>query len=760
MAVRLPVDVLALWAKQGSDGGGDAGLGESLVWALGALAQLNRVPYDPGLILQQFAPPYRLETLHEAATSLGFKVGINRVKAPELSRLSFPCLAVLNPRVADQAVPTQRIPVDDPKVTPLNPPTRGSEHAAKPTVPPHRLALIVKADNGAVSFFEAGSPNLQSVEAGAFADQFSGQVLLFVRRQASPNKHQGEEEKARPFGFSWFIPELLKHKRIWRDVLLASLAIQLMALATPLFTQVVIDKVVVHQTLNTLVVIGVGLAVFMVFTALMSFARQYLVLHTGNRVDAVLGSHVFEHLLKLPVRYYEHRSTGVVVARIHGVETIRQFVSSAAVTLILDFPFLLIFLAVMFWYNWLLTLITLGVLLVIVALSFGVAPQFRQRLNQQFLLGARNQAFLTEYISGMETVKSLQMEPQLKNRFGDYLATYLDAGFSARQLANAYNVAANTLEQLLTLLILCVGAWMVMKNDGFTIGMLVAFQMFASRLSQPMLRLVGLWQDFQQAAIAVKRLGDIMDAPAEPYSIIPARTNANQGRIEISNLSFRYAENLPFLFEKLDLTLEPGRVVALMGPSGSGKSTLAKLLQGFYQPAEGQIKLDGHDIRHLSANELRQHFGVVPQETTLFSGTIYDNLILANPQAAFQDVVQACKLAEIHDTIQQLPKGYQTEIGEHGVGLSGGQKQRVAIARALLKRPKVLIFDEATSNLDNETAEQFATTINALKGQINMLFITHQVPNALKVDEVMKLHRPGNAQVIGQQKEMHPLSTI
>jgi len=297
----------------------------------------------------------------------------------------------------------------------------------------------------------------------------------------------------------------------------------------------------------------------------------------------------------------------------------------------------------------------------------------RARLNQEFLLGARNQAFLTEYVSGMETVKSLQMEPQLKTRFGDYLASYLDAGFSARQLANTYNVAANTLDQFLTLLILCIGAWMVMRNDGFTIGMLVAFQMFASRLSQPMLRLVGLWQEFQQAAIAVTRLGDIMNAPTEPYSLIPARAGSNHGGIEIQNLSFRYAEDRPYLFDGLNISIKPGQCVALMGPSGSGKSTLAKLLQGFYRPANGQIKIDGQDIRNLSANELRQHFGVVPQETTLFSGTIYENLILANPLASFQDVVRACQMAEIHQTVEQLPQGYQTEIGEHGVGLSGGQ---------------------------------------------------------------------------------------
>jgi len=429
----------------------------------------------------------------------------------------------------------------------------------------------------------------------------------------------------------------------------------------------------------------------------------------------------------------------VVVARLHAVETIREFVSGAAVTLILDCPFLFIFLAIMFYYSALLSLITLAILAAIVAISFAIVPSLRARVNQQFLLGARNTAFLTEYISGMETVKSLQMEPQLKSRFGDYLASYLAAGFNTRQLANTYNVAANTLEQLLTLSILCAGAWLVMGNEGFTIGMLVAYQMFASRLSQPMLRLAGLWQEFQQTAIAVKRLGDIMNAPAEPYSVTPTRSAASQGRVEIADLSFRYGESLPYLFEHLNLELKPGACLALMGPSGSGKSTLAKLLQGFYLPTHGQIKLDNRDVRGLPANELRGHFGVVPQETTLFSGTIYENLVLANPHATFEQVIQACKMAEIHETIEQLPEGYQTPIGEHGAGLSGGQKQRVAIARALLKRPKILIFDEATSSLDQPTAEQFARTVNQFKGKVTMLFIAHQLPNGLQVDEVIKL---------------------
>jgi ATP-binding cassette, subfamily B, bacterial HlyB/CyaB len=291
----------------------------------------------------------------------------------------------------------------------------------------------------------------------------------------------------------------------------------------------------------------------------------------------------------------------------------------------------------------------------------------------------------------------------------------------------------------MTLAILCMGAWLVMTSKEFTIGMLVAFQMFASRLAQPMLHLVGLWQQFQQADIAVKRLGDIMNVPAEPYALTPSRGDKDENTIQIKSLSFRYADNLPYLYNNLNLTIKPGQCIAIMGPSGSGKSTLAKLLQGFYLPSDGSVLMDGLDIRHKAANELRSHFGVVPQETMLFSGTIFENLVLANAHATFQEVIHACKLAEIHDTIEQLPQGYQTPIGEHGTGLSGGQKQRIAIARALLKRPKILIFDEATSSLDQPTAELFARTVNKLKGRVTMVFIAHQLPKGLQVDEVITL---------------------
>jgi ATP-binding cassette, subfamily B, bacterial HlyB/CyaB len=605
--------------------------------------------------------------------------------------------------------------------------------------PQSEWLLLVQAEGEELVVSRFGQKALQRVPIAELAPQLVGPAIHVRAAASAAADPDAAAATKRTFGFSWFVPELLKHKAIWREVLLASLVLQLIALAFPLFTQAIIDKVVVHRTESTLIALSVGMAVFIVFTTVLTWVRQYLILHTGNRVDAVLGGEVFEHLFKLPPLYFQHRPTGVIAARLQGIETIREFVSSAAVTLMLDLPFLLIFVAIMFWYSVKLTLIVLAILSLIVIASALVAPLFQRRLNEQFLRGAANQAFLTEYVAGLETVKSLQLEPQLNRRYRDLLAAFLTASLRTRQLGNTYGALSNGLEQVMSLLILVVGAWLVMTTTSMTIGMLVAFQMFASRLSQPMLRLVGLWQQFQQSRIAVARLGDVMNAPAEPYSLSRSRVQREKGAIQIEDLAFRYGENLPLLYDGFAASIASGQLVAIMGPSGSGKSTLAKLLQGFYQPARGALRIDGVDIRYFSANELRSHFGVVPQETTLFSGTILDNLQLANPFASFEQVVAACRMAEIHSVIEALPNGYQTAIGERGAGLSGGQRQRLAIARALLKGPKILIFDEATSSLDPQTAEQVGRTVNALKGKATILFIAHALPRTLQPDQVVRI---------------------
>lgn len=695
-------------------------------WILANLCRKHGIPFDANLVLQQFpqvaSHSYEAPVLLAAATQLGLEWSlVEPVKFETQERYLFPSLSFATVDGIDSPLPI----------------------------------LIIQRQGEELIYFRPDSEEPQKLKYSGGGTSFP--IYSFHRKPVELKTDGQEQERPRKeFGFRWFIRELKKHRRIWLEVLLASLMVQLVGLATPLFTQVIIDKVIVHQTQSTLIVVGAALVMFMLFTSGMTWMRQYLVLHTGNRIDAVLGTEVLRHLLRLPMPYFEHRSTGTLVARLHGVETIREFISGAAITLLLDLPFLLVFLAVMFAYSWQLSLIAVGILGLIAILSAIVTPVLRDKINHQFMLGAKNQAFLTEHISSMATVKSLQMEPQIERKYSDLFAQYLSAGFRTKQIGNTYNVIANGLEQVMTLSILLVGALLVMENDGFTVGMLVAFQMFAGRMSQPMLRLVGLWQEFQQANIAVKRLGDILDLPQEPHTLTPNRESIAQSRIDIAGVGFRYSENHPWLYRNLNMTLKPGHLSVLMGPSGCGKSTLAKLLLGFYLPQEGQIKLDGKDIRFLAANELRLTYGVVPQETELFSGTIYDNLLMANPRAGFEDVIAACKAAEIHDVIEQLPKGYQTEIGERGTGLSGGQRQRLAIARALLKRPKILVFDESVSNLDQQTAEHFARTINKLKGKVTMLFITHQIPKGLQVDEVFSFdahHQATKMKIVEDERQ-------
>lgn len=703
------------------------------IWALASLCRLHRIPFDARIFLQRFPPGERgaigLVDLLLAADELG--LSSTQIDSPAQG-IASAFLAFLHP-VAPDSAESDTNARQRPCATPI---------------------LIAHIDEQGAHYLQAGVEEAQVCPHAELSTRIIPSWYVFESKPEAIRDEDGVKAlKSKPFGFSWFVPEILKHKKVWRDVLAASLALQLVGLATPLLTQVVIDKVVVHQSQNTLVAVGVGMAIAILFGTIFTWVRQYLLLHTGNRVDAALGSRVLTHLLRLPLRYFAHRPTGTLVARLQGVETIREFLSGAAVSLILDLPFMTVLVAIMFWYSWQLSLIVLGMLALLGLLSLAVTPLFRERLNHQFLLGARNQAFVTEYVSGMETVKALQLEPQLEKRYGGYLASYLAASFDTKQLANFYNVAANALEQLQTLLILVIGALLVMGNNGFTVGMLVAFQMFAGRLSQPALKLVGLYQEFQQASLSVKRLGDLMNAPAEPYTLIPARTGSGEGQIELDNVSFRYAEDAAWLFRDLSLDFPPGKLTLIMGPSGSGKSTIAKLLLGFYRPSQGRILLDGKDTRYLSANELRGRFGVVPQETLLFAGTLYENLLMAAPTASFDDIVTACRMAEIHESIEKLPQGYQTEIGEQGVGLSGGQKQRIAIARSLLKRPRILIFDEATSNLDVHTAEHFAATVNQLKGQVTIVFIAHQVPKALQVDKTVIVGGPSKERLHASEQE-------
>jgi len=685
-------------------------------WSLEAISRDQRVPLSAATMLREFPPPHDLASVELAARAMGVRARMGVRSSADLRAANASCFVVLRTGAE----------------------TKGNA-AGIAAAEGQRLARIVRFDSGAVVLHGSGDAAETTLTPSEFDEIFTGHALELIGPERAADDAHDDPIAQEPFGLRWFGREMLRYPGVWRDVLLAATAVQLLALVVPLLTQVIIDKVIVHRTVNTLLVVAAALILATAFSSLIGWIRQYLVLHTGTRIDAVLASRVFSHLMRLPPRYFERRPTGVLVARMHGVETIREFLAGAALTLVLDLPFMLVFAAIMFYYSPTLTWIALGMLVVLIAASVAVTPVLRRRIDRQFLAGARQQSFVTEYLAGIETVKSLQLEPQLRQRYQALFADYLAAGFAARRLANTFHAFSQFLEQLLAITVLCVGAWLVISGADLTIGALIAFQMFAGRLAAPMMRIAGLWQEFQQVDVAVRRQADIMDVPPEPVEPNPARGRDSAGRLECRELAFRYREDRPWLFRGLTFTMTPGACVALIGPSGSGKSTLARLLQGFYAPSEGSISIDGVDIRHLAANELRSCFGVVPQETRLFSGSILQNMIDANPNASFEEVMEACRYARIDEVIEAMPEGYATRIGENGVGLSGGQKQRLAIARALLKQPRILVFDEATASLDAELARAVVETVNGLRERVGVLFIAHELPEGLRCDRVVRL---------------------
>lgn len=565
-------------------------------------------------------------------------------------------------------------------------------------------------------------------------------------------RHLPTEESTERFGWKWFAKAFFSNKQAIRDTLITSLVIQLIALAFPLATQAIVDKVITNQAQNTLVVLGIGIALFAVFSGVLSFLRQKLLLRLANAIDGRLAQQVFDRLIRLPLPFFEHRATGVIINRIQGVERVREFFAGAFLLCVLELPFMLIFLGLMLSYSLALSGVVAAFVALMMVLSFAAGPMLRTRFNKQAQYGAKLQGFMTEQVAASETLKSLQLENTAGRRFAEINQAYLAATLNTKELGNAYGSFMQVTEQLMNAAVLCLGAYLAMTSTDLTIGMLVAFQMFASKVSQPLLKLSGYWQELQQVRTAVAQLGDVMNTPTERYSPLASSVSVGSGRLQVESLGFRYAEDRPPLYEGFNCTVEPGEVVLITGPSGCGKSTLAKILQGLYSNYSGNVKVDGRDARSMSINELRANFGVVPQEAVLFAGTILDNLLMGAPSATLEQAVQACQMAGIHETIENLPNGYQTEIGERGIGLSGGQRQRVAIARALLKRPRILVFDESTSGLDEASAERVAQTVNALRGKVSMLFIAHKVPASLKVDRHVQL-QPFQSATLGAPPE-------
>lgn len=543
------------------------------------------------------------------------------------------------------------------------------------------------------------------------------------------------------FDFSWFIPAIVKYRRLFTEVLAASFFIQLFALITPLFFQVVIDKVLVHRGLTTLDVLAIGLLAVSVFEVVLSGLRTYLFSHTTNRIDVTLGAKLFDHLLRLPLAYFKSRRVGDSVARVRELETIRNFITGSGLTVVIDLFFTVVFFVVMYYYSPTLTWIVLGAIPFYVLLSIFVTPVLRRRLDEKFARGAENQAFLVESVTGVETLKSMAVEPQMQRRWEEQLAAYVSASFKTANLGNIASQSAGLINKVTTVLILWIGATLVMKNE-LSVGQLIAFNMLAGRVSGPILRLVQLWQDFQQAGISVQRLGDILNTPTEPgYNPGRAALPALQGEVRFEHVGFRYAPDRPKVLDDIDLQIKPGEMIGIVGRSGSGKSTLTKLVQRLYIPESGRVLIDGVDLALVEPAWLRRQVGVVLQENTLFNRSVRENIALTNPALGMEPIIQAAKLAGAHDFILELAEGYDTMVGEQGSTLSGGQRQRIAIARALITNPRILIFDEATSALDYESERIIQDNMQAIAQGRTVFIIAHRLSAVRLADRIIVIEQ-------------------
>jgi subfamily B ATP-binding cassette protein HlyB/CyaB len=579
-------------------------------------------------------------------------------------------------------------------------------------------------------------PNASTPEAlttEAFADRWNGRVLLIARRAALSDPYGR-------FGVAWFVDAIRKYRQPLTEVLTGSFFVQLFALLTPLFFQVIIDKVFVHRGLSTLEVLALGLVMLSVFEVVLGGLRTYLLAHTSNRIDVELGARLFRHLFALPLAYFHTRRVGDTIARVRELDNIRQFLTSAALTLALDLFFALLFLIVLFIYSPLLTLIVALSLPCYLLLSLGVTPSFRTRLNERFRRGSENQSFLVEAVSGVETVKSMALEPVMQRRWEEQLAAYVSASFRVITLGTVASQTAAMVNKITTVLILFFGAELVIANK-LTVGELVAFNMIASQLAAPVLRIAQLWQEFQQVRLSVDRVGDILNTTPEPGQAGQAALPAIHGDIAMENVTFRYRIDGQPALREVSLAIPAGQVIGIVGSSGSGKSTLAKLIQRLYVPETGRVLVDGVDLALADPAWLRRQIGVVLQENILFNRTVRENIALADPGMAMERVIEAAQLAGAHEFILSLPEGYNAIIGERGASLSGGQRQRIAIARALIGNPRILIFDEATSALDYESEAAIQANMRRICAGRTVLLIAHRLSTLRNADRIITIEQ-------------------
>ena len=495
------------------------------------------------------------------------------------------------------------------------------------------------------------------------------------------------------------------------------------------------DKVLVHQGFSTLNVVAVALCIVILFEIILSAIRTYVFSHTTSRIDVELGAKLFRHLLSLPIAYFEARRVGDTVARVRELEQIRNFLTGQALTSVLDLLFSFIFLAVMWFYSPWLTLVVLISLPCYALWSAFISPILRRRLDEKFARNADNQAFLVESVAAMNTIKSMAVAPQMTEHWDKQLSGYVQAGFKVTKIATIGQHGIQLIQKIVMVVNLWLGAHLVISGD-LTVGQLIAFNMLASQVAAPVIRLAQLWQDFQQVGISVSRLGDILNTPTEnpQNKLVPPEI---KGNIRFEDVSFRYRPESKNVLHRISLSIKAGEIIGIVGRSGSGKSTLTKLIQRMYVPSQGNVFIDGNDISLVDPSWLRRQIGVVLQDNILLNRSIRDNIALTNPAMPIERVMQAAQLAGADDFISQLPEGYDTLVGEHGANLSGGQKQRIAIARALINNPKILIFDEATSALDYESEHIIMKNMQHICRNRTVIIIAHRLSTVSQAHRII-----------------------
>ena len=676
--------------------------------ALCAIARLHQVAADPATLAHQLglspSDPFAIDDLLRAAKHLGLQAKRSRTTVERLGLTALPALAVMR-----------------------------KDEATLPVV------LLAQSDGKRVLFQEicgssAGAnsrPTIEPVEV--FAARWTGELILVGSRASQT----GALAK---FDFSWFIPALVKYRRLLGEVFFISFMLQIFGLVSPLFFQVVMDKVLVHKGMTTLDVLVIGLVIVVIFESVLNALRAYLFSHTTSRIDVELGARLFRHLVALPLAYFQARRVGDSVARVRELENIRGLLTGNALTVLLDVFFSVVFIAVMLLYSVPLTLIVLVSLPLYFGLSLAVVPLLRQRLDVKFARGTENQSMLVETVTGIQTVKAAALEPAFSKRWDAQLAAYVSASFRTQNLASAAHEGVNLIGKLVNAATLWYGAHLVMNND-LSVGQFVAFNMFAQRVSQPIMRMAQLWTDFQQTGISVARLGDILNTRTEVAPTSAAQLPLLKGRITLDQVIFRYRPEAAPVLGGISLDIKAGEVIGIVGRSGSGKSTFAKLVQRLYTPEGGRLLVDGIDISLIDAAQLRRQVGVVLQDNLLFNRSVRENIAITDPAAPIEAVLRVAQLAGAHEFISELPEGYDTIVGEQGSSLSGGQRQRVAIARALFTNPRILIFDEATSALDYESEAIIQHNMAQICQGRTVLIIAHRLSSVRHAHRIIVMDR-------------------